>query len=161
MNLIMELGFRRDTAPPVSIEVSGLAVFPGVRAPEFTITSIAILKAELVNTRFRVGLKIENPNPYPVDLSAFSYVLYGNGLRWADGTERDIIKVAGKSALTGNLYLIMNFIEMPRELLDQIIRLEDVNYRFTGEAVVITGLDYLPQFKSGFDMSGYSVVLDR
>ena len=161
LNLIIELNFTFDSAPPVRVEVSGLASFPGIRPPVFNITSIAILKAELVNTRFRVGLKIDNPNPFPVDLSAFGYELYGNGRLWAEGMEKNILRVNKKSSLEGNLFLIMNFINMKRDLLDQIIRLEDVNYRFAGEAKVITGVEYLPSFTTSFNLSGYSKVYDN
>ena len=159
LNLIAKLGFSFDSAPPLDLEVSGIAVFPGVQAPVFSITAIAILQAELVNTRFRVSLKIDNPNPFPVDLAAFSYELYGNGRLWADGIEKNIIRVMGKSSLRGDLFLIMNFINMRRDLLDQIINLVDVNYRFAGEAQVSTEVEYLPKFTTGFDLSGYSEVL--
>jgi len=156
-----EAGQGGEVIPDIRQVISGLAIFPGVRAPEFSITSIAILKAELVNTRFRVGLKIDNPNPFPVELSEFGYELHGNGRLWADGVERNIIRVASKSSLQGNLFLTMNFINMRRDLLDQIIRLEDVNYRFAGEANVSTGVEYLPRFSTDFDLSGYSRVYDN
>ena len=139
--------------------VEETAVFPGVVRPEFNITAIAILQAELVNTGFRVGISIQNDNPYPVELAAFSYTLYGDGMLWADGSERNIIGINGKTTLRGNIFLVMNFIDMSRSLLDQIIMLEDVNYRFTGEAVVHTGVYYLPSFVTDFDLRGYSVVL--
>ena len=158
VKLTLELGFPNLAA---RVEVSGLAAVSGVQAPVFSITAIAILKAELINTRFRVTMNIDNPNPFPVDLSAFSYVLYGNGLLWADGTETDVMRIPAKSSLEGNLFLLMNFIDMNRDLLDQIINLVDVNYRFAGDAQVITGVDYLPRFKTGFDLSGYSQVLER
>ena len=161
VNLITGLAFSFDSAAPVKTEVSGLAAFPGVQAPAFSINAIAILKAELINTRFRVTIKIDNPNPFPVELSAFSYELYGNGRLWADGTEKNIIRLPAKSSVEGNLFLLMNFINMKRDLLDQIIRLEDVNYRFSGEARVSTGVDYLPAFVTGFDLSGYSEVLEN
>jgi len=161
VNLILKLAFSSGANPPVTMEVSGVAAFPGVRPPVFSITSIAILKAELINTRFRVGLKMDNPNPFPVNLSAFSYALYGNGRLWADGMEKNIIKIPGKSSVEGNLFLLMNFINMKRDLLDQVINLIDVNYRFTGEAQVGTGVDYLPEFKTTFDLSGYSQVFDN
>ncbi|MCL2472341.1 MAG: LEA type 2 family protein [Treponema sp.] len=161
VNLILNLAFSSGLSPPVKIKVSGIGTFPGVRPPVFSITAIAILKAELINTRFRVGLKIENPNPFPVELSSFGYELYGNGRLWADGMEKNIIKVPGKSSVDGNLFLLMNFINMKRDLLDQVINLVDVNYRFTGEAQVGTGVDYLHDFKTGFDLSGYSKVYDN
>ena len=162
VKLVLELDvFNQGNAAPLRLEVSGLAVFPTVQTPVFSVTNIAILKAELINTRFRVGLKIDNPNPFPVDLSAFSYTLYGNGMLWAEGTERNIISVAGRTTIQEDIFLSMNFINMDRRLLDQIIRLEDVNYRFAGEAVVSTGVNYLPRFKSSFDLSGYSQVLEK
>jgi len=167
VNLILQLSFSKsreaaqNREAAVALEVSGLAAFPGVREPVFSITSIAILKAELINTRFRVTLRIENPNPFPVELSALGYELYGNGRLWADGNEKNVFKVNGKSSVQGNLFLIMNFINMKRGLLDQIINLEDVNYRFAGEAMVGTGVEYLPKFKTGFDLSGYSPVFDN
>jgi LEA14-like dessication related protein len=146
---------------PVSIRVSETAVFPFVREPIFTITAIAILKAELINTRFRVSMKIDNPNHFPVVLSAFKYELYGDGQSWASGTDRNPLNIPAKTSVVVNLFLLMNFIDMSRSLLDQIIRLEHVNYRFNGEAFVSTGVDYLPGFISKFDLSGYSEVLDN
>lgn len=137
------------------------AAVPEVRPPVFNITSIAILKAELINTRFRVGLRIDNPNHFPVELSSFRYALYGNGMLWAEGLERNVFSIPANSSLTGNVFLVMNFIDMNRALLDQIIRLESVNYRFAGDVIVSTGIDDLPDFKSSFSLSGYSEVLER
>jgi hypothetical protein len=54
----------------------------------------------------------------------------------------------------------MNFINMRRELLDQVIALREVRYRFAGEATVSTGVDYLPQFRMGFELSGNSEVVE-
>ena len=143
------------------IQVSGLAAFPGVRPPVFSIIDIAIIKAELINTRFRVGMTIDNPNPFPLVLSSFGYELYGNGRFWADGIERNNIQIPAKSSVEGNLLLLMNFMGMRRTLLDQIINLVDVNYRFTGEAQVSTGIDYLPTFVTRFELSGFSQVLEE
>jgi len=151
----------RGQEPPVLIRAAETAVFPYIREPVFTITSIAILQAELINTRFRVGIKIDNPNHFPVDLSSLEYELYGNGLLWADGRERNIISVPAKSSVQGNLFLLMNFINMKRDLLDQIIRLDDVNYGFNGEALVTTGVEYLPRFRTEFNLSGYSKVFEN
>jgi LEA14-like dessication related protein len=149
------------TAIPEKITARGTAIFPGIQEPRFIITSIAILKAELINTRFRIGMRIDNPNPFPLEMSGLTYELYGNGRQWAGGTDKTPFAVNAKSSVQGDLYLLMNFINMERSLLNQIINLADVNYRFTGEAQVSTGIDYLPKFKTGFDLSGYSEVLDK
>jgi LEA14-like dessication related protein len=161
LNLITVLVYSANSTQGEKLEVSCLAAFSGVQTPDFSITSIAIIKAELINTRFKVSLKMDNSNPFPVELSAFVYKLYGNGRLWAEGTEKNIFKVNGKSSLTGELFLVMNFINMDRNLLDQVIRLEHVNYRFTGSAQVSTGVEYLPRFSTDFDLSGYSEVLEK
>jgi LEA14-like dessication related protein len=119
------------------------------------------LKAELINTRFRVSLKVDNPNPFPMELSSFVYELYGEGRFWADGREKNVLKIPALETAETRLFLVMNFIDMKRSLLDQIINLQDVNYRFKGEALVRTEVDYLPQFRTVFDLSGYSQVFDN
>jgi LEA14-like dessication related protein len=135
------------------------AAFPRIREPEFTITSIAIVKAELVNTEFKVELRIDNPNIFPVELSSLGYELYGRGRFWAGGRERNILKVPARGYAETKLFLVMNFIDMKRDLLDEVIALGRVPYRFAGEALVDTGVPLLPSFRMKFDRSGTSEVI--
>jgi LEA14-like dessication related protein len=146
-------------APEGEIPLKAEALFPRIRAPEFTIASIAIIKAELVNTRFRVDLTIDNPNIFPVSLSSLSYELYGKGRFWARGRERNVLAVPARGQAAARLFLEMNFTNMRRDLLDEVIALGMVPYRFTGEALVDTGLPLLPSFKTDFDRQGSSVVI--
>jgi LEA14-like dessication related protein len=144
-------GGARLTAP---------GAFPLIREPVFTITEVAVKQAELINTRFKVHIRIDNPNFFPVDLSALVYELYGNGRFWADGKAAAITHAPAGGTSEIEVLLMMNFLDMGRELLDQIVALRQVNCRFAGEAVVRTGLDYLPQFRTGFDRSGLSGVIE-
>jgi hypothetical protein len=146
--------------PGGELSLEAEADFPRIREPEFTITSIAILKDELVNTRFRVDLRIENPNVFPVTLSSFGYELYGKGRFWADGRERDLLEVPARGSAEIRLLLMMNFIDMPRNLLDEVISLGNVAYRFTGEVRVDTPVPLLPSFNMGFDRQGTTTVLN-
>jgi LEA14-like dessication related protein len=145
---------------PVRAAAQENAVFPRIQKPVFTITHIAVLQAELINTRFRVKLRVENPNPFPMELSAFQYLLYGDGRFWADGNEKNVLSIPARDSAEARLFLVMNFMGMKRDLLDQVIAFQNVRYRFTGEALVTTGIEYLPKFPSGFDLSGYSEVLE-
>jgi LEA14-like dessication related protein len=139
-------------------DISVSAVFPKIREPEFTITSIAILQDELINTRFRVNLRVDNPNIFPLDLSSFGYELYGDGLYWAAGEERDVLHVPAGGSEETKLFLVMNFINMKRNLLDDVIKMRMVRYRFKGEVMVGTDIEYLPRFNMAFDKSGLSEV---
>ncbi|MCL2066657.1 MAG: LEA type 2 family protein [Treponema sp.] len=132
--------------------------FPHIKEPQFTITSIAVLQAELVNTRFRVRIRIDNPNIFPVALSSFGYILYGDGRFWANGRENDLLDIPAQSSAETNLYFMMNFIDMKRQLLDDIIAMRDVSYRFLGNVEVGTNIALLPRFKMDFERSGNSPV---
>ena len=160
VELTLDLEHRYGTTRTFSGEASTTAVFPRISEPEFTITSIAILQAELINTRFRVNLQINNRNAFPVTLSSFKYELYGDGLFWASGQERDVLHIPARGSAETRLFLLMNFINMKRHLLDEIIALRLVNYRFTGEARVDIAVPWLPYFNMQFDRSGLSEVYE-
>jgi LEA14-like dessication related protein len=155
-----DLIFTYVSGGEVTIPVSAAATFPLLREPLVRITAIAVKKAELINTRFKVSLKIDNPNVFPVELSAFSYELYNAGRLWADGTKKDVLNIPSESSAETDIFLTMNFINMSRELLNQITALRDIHYRFTGEAVVSTGMNFFPQFTMKYDLSGHSAVVE-
>ena len=134
------------------------ASYPRIREPVFTITAIRILQAELINTRFLVTLRIDNPNPFPVDLSSFRYELYGDRRFWADGLVKDALRVEGRTSTERQISLVMNFIDMKRELLDRIIALKSVDYRFKGQAQISVDMGYIKEFISSFDQSGEAAV---
>ncbi|GHV93689.1 hypothetical protein AGMMS50293_00090 [Spirochaetia bacterium] len=157
LNISLDYRYANDT--PLQGAVSVSAAFPRIREPQFTITSIAIMQAELINTRFKVSLRIDNPNIFPVALSSFGYELYGEGRFWADGEEREVLYIPAQSSSETNLFLMMNFINMKRQLLDDVLAMRLVRYRFTGEVEVGTGVSWLPSFHMGFDRNGNSVVL--
>jgi LEA14-like dessication related protein len=158
--LDLNLGFVFDPRDTAEVTVVTQAVFPRIREPDFFITTIAIMKAELINTRLKVKLRVDNPNSFPVELSSFSYELYGGDRFWADGEKTEVLLIPARGSAETELSLVMNFINMRRELLDQIISMRQVNYRFAGEAVISTNLDFLPYFMVEFDRSGNSAVLD-
>jgi LEA14-like dessication related protein len=158
--LDMDLVFAYEDGEEAEVQVRAAADFPRVREPEVAVTAIAIMKAELINTRFKVSLRINNPNFFPVELSALHYVLYGEGRLWADGTRAEQINVPAQGSESADVFLVMNFIGMRRELLDQVVALRRVQYRFTGESAVDTGIAYIPQFRMKFDLSGNSEVVE-
>jgi LEA14-like dessication related protein len=158
VELLLDLAYHYGRERAFTEETAIVTAFPRIREPEFTITAIAIMQAELINTRFRVNLRIDNPNVFPVDLSSFGYELYGAGRFWADGREEDVLHIPAQGSAETRLFLMMNFINMKRSLLDEVIALQQVRYRFTGEAEVGTGVSWLPRFHMGFDHTGNSAV---
>jgi len=132
-----------------------------VLEPVFEITSIHIIQADLVNTQFETVLKVTNPNEFALLLSSLKYQLYGNGLFWAEGRRNDILNIPAKSSSEAKFRFSMNFINTNRRLLDDVIAMRQVRYRFKGEAEIQPDVPSLPPFVMNFDINGLSDVKQR
>jgi LEA14-like dessication related protein len=155
----LDLDFVFDDGRRARVPAAGDLEFPLTREPVFTIESIKILQAELINTRLKVRVKIANPNPFPVSLSSMQYELYGAGRFWADGNHTTAYTIPGKESAEADLYLVMNFTNMRRDVLDRIIELRQVDYRFSGTVEISPALRYFPVFTTRFDLQGESEVI--
>jgi LEA14-like dessication related protein len=129
--------------------------------PDFKIVSIAVIQADLINTEFEAVLMIDNPNEFPVELSSISYELHGNGMFWADGNETGILQIPAKSFSETKFYFTMNFINMNRKILDDVIKMRDVQYRFKGDVEIKAAISSIPAFSMVFDCSGLSEVKQK
>ena len=127
-----------------------------IKEPDFSINSIMILQAELINTRLKMKLHIKNPNPFPVTLSSFSYEFYGEGRFWADGKEKNICVVPASGYVEKDLYVKMNFIDMGRDLFDKIVSMEKVTYRIAGTMEIVSA--DVPVLAKAFNLEGESEV---
>jgi len=151
---------RNSLGKEIKISETIQITLPRIYKPQVRILNIAVKRAELINTRLKVRLAIDNPNPFPLRLSRFSYELYGNGRFWADGNLADLGTIGGTERQEKDIYLVMNFINMKRDLLDQVIALKSVQYRFHGDLTIGTPFEYLSAFPYVFDRSGSSPVIE-
>lgn len=142
-----------------SLSIARLCDVPRILPPRLRIASIRILKDELINTKLRVDLEVHNPNAFPVSFCSLDYRLYGESRYWASDSIARPFEVLPMETTMARLYMTMNFTDMSRQLLDQVIRLATVRYRLVGQGSIDTGLEFLPQFVLPFDMSGQTEVL--
>jgi len=126
--------------------------------PEFEVVSIYVIQADLVVTEFEAVIKIDNPNNFAADLSSIKYELYGNNYFWADGEANDVLHIPAKTASETQFRFKMNFINTSRKLLDDVIAMRSVNYRFKGQAEVKPDIPKASAFSVKFDCSGFSEV---
>jgi len=155
--LLSVLAFSSPSGPgEARLELRG--EFPRIMPPAMSISSIRILKDELINTKLGVELVVSNPNAFALTFAELDYRLYGEGRYWASGCLAKPFVVPAGEATKASLYLTMNFTDMSRSLLDQVIKLATVSYRLVGSGRVDTGLEFLPRFELPFDMSGRAEV---
>jgi len=129
--------------------------------PAFDVISIAVIQADLINTQFEAVIKIDNPNVFAVNLSSLGYELYGNGKLWADGKGIDVLYIPAKSSCQTEFRFSMNFINMSRPLLDDIIAKRQVRYRFAGNVDVKPVIPNTESFNMNFERSGLSGVKEK
>jgi Conserved secreted protein len=129
--------------------------------PEFNIISIAVIQADLINTQFEALIKIDNPNRFAVNLSSLGYELYGNGRLWADGKGKDVLHVPAQSSCQTEFRFSMNFINMSRSLLDDIIAKRQIRYRFSGKVEVEPVIPNIEPFYINFERYGLSGVKEK
>ena len=127
--------------------------------PVFEVISIVILQADLVVTEFEAVLKVTNPNEFSVDLVSLTYELYGNGGLWARGNRSDILQINALSSSETKFRFSMNFIDMRRSLLDDVIAMRQVLYRFKGTALIQPDLLHTEPFYMNYDCTGMSEVV--
>ncbi len=129
-----------------------------LRAPELRILSLAVKQAELVNTRFRIRLSVYNPNGFPLTISRMRYELFGNGRPWADGFMEKIYTIPSAQTTEVDVFVVMNFIDMGRDLFNQVLTMKDVSYRFAGTLQLATPLESQPPFSYAFNLEGFAPV---
>ncbi|MDR2797029.1 MAG: LEA type 2 family protein [Treponema sp.] len=154
-DMVFTFALEEHTTTHLSAE----AVFPRIREPQFTVTKIVVNQGELINIRLKVGLRIDNPNNFPLELSSLAYEFYGDEQFWANGTDPAVRRIPAQGSTQTQIFMVMNFIDMNRKLLEDILVAKRVYYHFTGEVAVLTTIEYLPRFYVDFDLSGNSVVL--
>jgi len=133
----------------------------GIKEPEFDVVSIYILQADIVVTEFEAVIKVDNPNDFAMELFSITYELFGNNLLWAGGNVNNVLQIPANSSAETQFTFSMNFINMPRQLLDDVIAMRQVNYRFKGTAQVRPILPNVLVFPVDFDCSGLSEVKRR
>ena len=150
------------------IEAIEVIDFIEIKEPEFEVESIYILQADIVVTEFEAVLRIKNPNDFAIELSSITYELYGNGEFWAEGITRNILQIPAQSSSETSFVFSMNFINMNRRLLDDVIAMRQINYRFKGQAQMKPVIQDIPigkfianTFNVDFDCSGRSQVRRR
>ena len=143
-----------ETPQEIEVEVAAIEIIE----PEFEVVSICILQADIVVTEFEGIVKITNPNDFALELTNLTYALYGNGALWTNGNGIGALHVPALSSAETRFIFEMNFINMNRRLLDDVIAMRRINYHFKGEAQVQPVIPSVAAFHMSYDYVGLSEV---
>ncbi len=115
--------------------------FTRIQAPSISISSLSLLDAQLLEQRYRLQLRIQNPNPYSLPIAGLQYRLYLNGLEFARGVSSQAVTVPAYEERVLNVDMISTIgtlIEQLRQWPD--VQHGELRYRLAGEAKLSTRL---------------------
>jgi len=78
-----------------AVALSGCALLRMVDAqpPRVSVSSLALVDASLFEQRFEVGLRLQNPNDFPLPITGMDYTLHLNGEQFASGMTPSTVTV--------------------------------------------------------------------
>lgn len=68
---------------------AGTGLMPDVIPPRVSLANLELLDSGMLEQRFRITLRVRNPNPFPLPITGFSFDLAVNGQSFADGVNNE------------------------------------------------------------------------
>ena len=138
---------------------SACATFPSrPEPPRVTLAGLTVVSMDLFEQRYRMKLRVQNPNNYRLPLSGMEYTLELNDRRFATGVSSDDIDLPA----FGEKLIVVDVSSNLLQLLDQVHALEgggepSLRYRLAGHVGVVGRNLKLP-----FEYTGeVSLALDQ
>lgn len=105
----------------------------GAEPPRVSITSLTLTDLSLFEQRFAVGLRLQNPNEFPLPITGFDYTLALNGEPFATGVSDQSVTVPALGEGEVVVYVSSNLLDT----LDQFRRWQQdppevLDYALTG-----------------------------
>lgn len=115
--------------------------FTRIQPPSVSISQLRLVDARLLEQRYRLQLRIQNPNAYSLPISGLQYRLYLNGLEFARGVSSDSVTIPAYEERT----LDVDMISTIGTVLDQLRQWsytegDELRYRLAGEVKLSTRL---------------------
>lgn len=89
-------------------------VRPNIEPPKVVLDSLEMLPVKGLNQRFRIGLRMTNPNARALKLNGISYTLALNGYQLIDGVGKDIPELPPFSEVAFDVEASTNMFEALR-----------------------------------------------
>lgn len=127
--------FHRLTAFLLVFGLAACAAMPrNVVAPKVSVADVEVLGLGLIEQRFDVGLRVENPNPYPLEIDALTFEIDLNGRPFLRGQSRGaaVIPAAGTDLLRVDATTLSHDLREQLRALQTLSLADGVPYRIRG-----------------------------
>lgn len=127
--------FRRLTAFLLVLGLAACAAVPrDIVAPKVSVADVAVISVGFVEQRFDVGLRVENPNPYVLEIDALTFEVEVNGRPFLRGQSRGAatIRAAGTDVLRVDATTQLQDLREQFRILQTLSLADGVPYRIRG-----------------------------
>ena len=138
----------------IRIPLEHRGTLPVPRLPELRIESLRVTRVTLTRIDLEVNMKVANPNSFDLRLSGFSYDLSVAGRSWVEGREVPALAFGAGQESVATLPLSLNIVEVGRSVVDTLSGNRSLDYRFSGQTTIDTGLPLLEDYLFSFDSGG-------
>lgn len=146
---------RLTTMPPVALAALLLTSCAGlptsIEAPQVSLAEVTLDEATLMQQRYTLKLRVENPNPVTVPIRSIAYDVRLAGADFASGATPSAFSVAAKDATLIEVGVTTDLLQTARQLMTFLSgRPDSIDYALSGEvAVDLPFIDPIPFTKSG------------
>ena len=122
--------------------VAGCAAFaPKLESPKLSLLGIQMLSTDMFAQKFRVRVKVENPNDLELPVRGLDYKIILMGDSFAEGVSGDRFVVPAKGEAEFDMLVTTNFVSSLGRLISRVGggKLENLDYEIAGEVMLDKG----------------------
>jgi LEA14-like dessication related protein len=117
------------------------ALAPELETPQLSLLGIQMLSTDMFAQKFRVRVKVENPNNLELPVRGLDYKIILMGDSFADGesTDRFVVPALGEAEF--DMVVTTNFVSSLGRLISRVGggKLENLDYEITGQVLLEKG----------------------
>lgn len=136
----------------VPAEKSGQVPVP--QLPKISLDGIKIKNLGFKGADLEIGLNLDNPNAFDVDIRDLGYDLLVNGQRWLQSQGEDTISLAKNAGSQVKVPLHLSFFDMGLTLADLLKQQSSLEYQLVGNMNMDTSLPMLKNIALPFRQAG-------
>ena len=113
-----------------------------LRAPTCELVGVQILSTDMFAQRFKVRLRVDNPNDIELPVTGLEFTVFMAGDRFAEGMGNEQFVLPAKGNAEFDMLVTTNFVSSFGRLLSRTSngKLEDVEYEIVGKIAVDKGI---------------------
>jgi Conserved secreted protein len=123
--------------------LAGCSTFaPKLETPDLELLGIQMMSTDMFAQKFRVRVKVENPNDMELPVRGLEYQIFLMGDSFAEGNSTDRFVVPAKGEAEFDMVITTNFVSSLGRLISRVGggKLENLDYEIAGQVLLDKGM---------------------